>query len=123
MTRWSPAPLADVSGGGDRTDSGLVTHRRRQASEEYVASEIAMRAHGTVGIPYIVPDAVERFLCHFLVAQIPTRGLPEVCESLCEVMEFYSEEAPVSHLLPQDLRIKAEAGARSDRPAFFLEED
>lgn len=123
MTPWSHDLFNDSLDLSDRTDSGLLVHRRREPSSGHIACQITLGRHGTVGIPSEAPEPLARILCHFLLEQIPSRGLPEVCESLCEVLEFHSEEPPAPRILPQDVRHVAEVGTRCDRPGFFLEEE
>lgn len=43
-------------------------------------------------------STVARFLCHLLIERMPDRGLPELCQSMAEFFEFYSQ-APSSRLM------------------------
>lgn len=50
------------------------------------------------GAPELSPQIVLRVLCHFLINQIPERGLPSLFDTLKDFHEFYM--VPGIHLLP-----------------------
>lgn len=43
-------------------------------------------------------NAFARFICHLLIERIPDQGLPDVCQSMAEFFEFYSQ-TPSSRLI------------------------
>ena len=63
-----------------------------------------------------------RHVCHFLIDQIDSKGLEEVCRSLAE---FYAYYRPTDHT-PQLTNIQsrhAVVSARTTSPAFLIPEE
>jgi hypothetical protein len=63
-----------------------------------------------------------RHVCHFLIDQIDSKGLEEVCRSLAE---FYSYYRPVDEMpqLPNVESRPAVVVTRSTSPAFLISEE
>lgn len=64
-----------------------------------------------------------RLLCHLLVDHIPDRGVPELCESLGGMYEFYAIAPEHPPLLPRQQRITGVRGRSYERPEFHIEEE
>ena len=64
-----------------------------------------------------------RLACHFLVDDIPNRGLAELCETLDSMREFYLERIQPTPLLPTVRRVGVSKGMTMTRPTFELEDD
>ena len=64
-----------------------------------------------------------RLLCHGLVARIPDQGLPELCESMGNIYEFYwGRLASQPTLLPEE-KFQARLGQAYERPGFEIAEE
>lgn len=63
-----------------------------------------------------------RHVCHFLIEQMDSKGLEEVCRSLAE---FYTYYRPVDHTpqLPSIQSRPAVVGTRTTSPAFLISEE
>ena len=61
-------------------------------------------------------------VCHFLIDQIDSKGLEDVCRSLAEFYAYYrpTENTPQ---LPHVRRRQANGCSRSISPAFLIEEE
>lgn len=86
------------------------------------------------GLPALVPRYVQRtsaqvedpytsgvrYACHVILDRLPAQGLPELCESLRSMWEFYSDRPSSSvALLPTpSKKIPAKRGKTYERPEF-----
>jgi hypothetical protein len=69
-------------------------------------------------------EIVARLLGHYYVAFMPVHGLQELCETLRDMLEFYTE-LPVKEqpALPQSFSVKAKVTATVVRPDFTVDYD
>lgn len=69
-------------------------------------------------------DLQIRLLCHVLINRIPDKGLPELCESLGRMYEFYNtpnlNELPA---LPERRQIRGKIGRAYERPGFSIADE
>ena len=71
-----------------------------------------------------IPDTLKyRFVCHFLISQMPNRGLNETAETLVKMWYYYKR--PVTQLAaPPDLpSLIAELSPPYVRPEFYVTEE
>jgi len=66
-------------------------------------------------------DFTYRQVCHFLIDQIDSRGMEEVCQSLVELFEYYRPTHTSSQLLPESQSRNAAFGTRSVAAPFVIE--
>ena len=65
-----------------------------------------------------------RMLCHMLINRMPERGLPELCESLGSMYEFYM--APIENqvpALPERRQLKGKIRRAYERPEFSIADE
>ncbi|HUY35279.1 MAG TPA: hypothetical protein VMV69_21220 [Pirellulales bacterium] len=67
--------------------------------------------------------ALQRFLCHVLVNQIPDEGLGEVCENLRDAWDFYKSRPPAPALLESVREEPARFAGTYERPVFQATEE
>lgn len=71
--------------------------------------------------PEISKAQVLRVLCHFLVDQVPSIGLEDVCEDIADSVRFLQARDRSAALLPQATVISGSVTA-GNPPGFRLEE-
>ena len=76
----------------------------------------------TSGDPIDARPVALRVLCHLYVDQLPDRGLPDVCESLHELREFYLSPVETVQRLPEP-ELKLRLGPSQIRPEFSLDDE
>lgn len=81
---------------------------------------VTVKPHETAGtINY--GSVISRLLCHVLVNRIPDEGLIELCETLSQIQDFYSDRRePPPPLLPETVRGRVACTTTS--PPFAFEE-
>src|SRR5579872_1574055 len=91
---WGPSWLERLKEAPDRTFSLGWKH-------DVPGAQFSHRVTAT-GENQYAPDIVLRIFCHLVMNCIPARGLPELCETMKELYEFYRNEpsAPADHALP-----------------------
>lgn len=68
-------------------------------------------------------NVIARALCHFLLNHLPDRGLPEACESIARMVDFYSP-APSHTLSAQGQRAEpVQVSSVYERPEFHVAEE
>ncbi len=72
-------------------------------------------------VPAELGDTLLRFFCHLLLDELPGRALPELCETLNNMREFYFESPAPSPLLPLVRSVPATGGETRERPPLQLE--
>ena len=93
-----------------RDDEGVhVTHQVRVSLDDVIVSGEASQF--TVG----------RLFCHFLLDQIPDFGMPELCDSLANMYEFYTTSLEHAPLLPRQQSMIGVLGDSYERPEFHLD--
>ena len=63
-----------------------------------------------------------RMACHVIVNRMPDEGLPELCQSLGQMLEFYASRQPIERLA-RESPTKAIVVAHEERPPFYLVEE
>ena len=86
-----------------------------------VVHGVSFRA-GTTVDPFYSPSIVVRALCYAMIDQIPDPGLPEVCQSLFDLQEYYSLPPTPANCLPEQVS-PASWGPNTVRPEFYVDED
>jgi hypothetical protein len=64
-----------------------------------------------------------RFVCHYLVDLLPDDALPELCDRIKDIFEFYTPVNPSVPSLPSTQRVRARIGEAYERPAFHVAEE
>lgn len=71
-----------------------------------------------------IDQLLQRIVCHLLVSRIPGQGLPELCESVGEIYEYYKSRSLVHPVLPPSHQeIPARQGKSYERPTFYASEE
>lgn len=69
------------------------------------------------------PEALQRLLCLYLVAQFPDDALNETVEELLELFDFYQTPPKPQRSLPVPARVSATKGNVFTRPVFPVSEE
>lgn len=115
MKQWSPTLSSNDAGAAivqwhETTDAGRLEHY------------ISFRPHlETEGFAYLPPTLLARLVCHAIISKIPDKGLPELCESLGHMIEFYGARQPTVPRVISHQPLTARFVGNEIRPAFFLE--
>ncbi len=65
-----------------------------------------------------------RFICHLLVERVPDLGLPELCQSIAEFFEFYSQASSSRLILPgREERVQGVVREVRSTPPFRISGD
>jgi hypothetical protein len=115
MTPYSLSPWIDDDGENEWT-----LHVECMPGQVFTFNGAELRAPGFVTSDDKVPLALRR-VCHFLVDQIDSSGLEEVCRSLAEFYAYYkpTESTPQ---LPY-VRKNVVSCSRSTSPVFVIGEE
>lgn len=71
-----------------------------------------------------VDQLLQRIVCHLLVSRIPGEGLPELCQSVGEIYEYYKSRSLIPPALPPPHQeIPARQGKSYERPTFYASEE
>ena len=112
-TRWVPGPSID--------DEAAVFQFRDMTDAGHF--DVTFRPHVVTEGRYRIPlSLVPRMLCHAIVNRLPDEGLPELCETLGHMFEFYSSRRPAERLIHEEAT-KVQIVAHEERPPFFLMEE
>lgn len=70
-------------------------------------------------------NTVARLYCHWLVENMPTKGLREMMESLLSIYEFNMQQAPATDhvLLSAPTQVKGRIGLTIVRPEFPVSDE
>lgn len=117
MTPWDPSLWGD-----DPIDAVLQWHETTDAGRfDHVVS---FRPHLETEGQWRVPRTfLPRILCHVIVNRLPDKGLPELCETLGQMFEFYAARQPTVERLTHEEPTNAYVVANEERPAFFVAEE
>lgn len=78
---------------------GTVLHRHETTDANQFDHVVAYPRHFETEGRWRVPRSfIPRMLCHVVVNRIPDEALPEFCETLGQMLEFYSPRPPVERL-------------------------
>ncbi len=119
MMRWDPIPLPKL----ELNISG--------AHPTFILSVESTPIHGGptieyrfVGLTGGAPESLRsRFLCYWILAQLPEEALKETMESLRDTFEFYQYPRLRLQALSVHNAKVARRGVRYDRPNFILPEE
>lgn len=66
-----------------------------------------------------------RALCHYLLTKIPDDGLPEICRSIVDTYEYYTQPPRLlkGYEVHKLQAVKAKAGRTYERPSFPIAEE
>lgn len=65
-----------------------------------------------------------RYVCHLLIDRLPNRAIPELCESMGRIYEFYRDIPEQRPALPLSRRTRTvRIAQRRERPPFHVEEE
>ena len=84
---------------------------------------ISLKVPGTSGGTEVPAEFRYRFLCFYLLANLPEQGLQEAAESLVRMWEFYRVPFVPAPALPPPSTCVVEVGPTYTRPTFYVNED
>ena len=121
-TLWDPKQAVDVfQGPGGQTTFllGLSEAFPGANITHFVSLDVAAT---TESLP--LERARQRLLSYLLVSRLPDVALPELCETLGDMYEFYSAYPHIPPALSSPTReIRAKLGEKYERPEFYASEE
>ncbi len=92
----------------------------RKAEADHFVSFHVLGTAGEVDLPETIKA---RMVCHFILTQLPDKGLPEAIESLAEMWRFYAENATRHLALLAPARTAVQLKPKYERPTFTIAEE
>lgn len=121
-TLWDPKQAVDVFQGlGGQTSFllGLSETFPGANITHFVSLDVTATAESPA-----LERARQRLISYLLVSRLPDEALPELCETLGDMYEFYSAHPHTPPALPSPTReIRARLGEKYERPEFYASEE
>lgn len=129
MTQWNrcrfePASLTGTYSQAWEGTPNVLLSWKQEVSGGDISHIITLRIPETAQDIASLEKLRYRLFCHYLINLISDEGLPELCESLSEMFQFYSTpNKNVAPALPPAEGIRVKSGEKYERPTFQLAQE